>query len=181
LASGVLIVSKWGGNVDLMHILFGSVLAVDDAALLFLAGAASITVITLALLYRPLVVESFDPEFLRVMGGGGAWAHSAFLVLVVLNLVAGFQAMGTLMAVGLMMLPAATARLWVRRMGAMLLTAVGWGAAAAYLGLLLSYHGELPSGPAIVLTAGMGYFVSLFIGRRGGLIWRWIHSRHLEA
>ncbi|MDK2123645.1 metal ABC transporter permease [Parachitinimonas caeni] len=180
LASGVLLVSKWGNNVDLMHILFGSVLAVDSTALLFLAVVSSITVIALALLYRPLVVESFDPDFLRANGGGGTFAHLAFLVLVVLNLVAGFQALGTLMAVGLMMLPAATARLWARSLGGLIGVAVGIALGSSYCGLLVSYHADLPSGPAIVLSAGIAYALSLLAGREGGLVWRWLRSRHLE-
>lgn len=181
LASGVLLVSKWGSNVDLMHILFGSVLAVDEAALLFLASVASITLLALAVLYRPLVVESFDPEFLQSMGGRGAIAHFAFLILVVLNLVAGFQALGTLMAVGLMMLPAAAARMWARELPALLAIAVGIALIAAYVGLLVSYHADLPSGPSIILTAGCAYFLSLLLGARGGLLWRWRTTDHLEA
>lgn len=181
LASGVLLVSKWGSNVDLMHILFGTVLAVDAAALIFLASVASITLLVLALFYRALVVESFDPEFLQSMGGRGAWAHFAFLILVVLNLVAGFQALGTLMAVGLMMLPAASARLWAKELPALLAIALGIALVAGYIGLLISYHGDLPSGPSIILTAGLAYFVSLAFGARGGLIWRWLGREHLEA
>ncbi len=181
LAAGVLLVSRWGSNVDLMHILFGTVLAVDDSALLFLAGVATVTLLALALLYRALVLESFDPDFLRSMGGGGAWAHFAFLVLVVLNLVAGFQALGTLMAVGLMMLPAASSRLWAASLPAMLAIALAIALVAGYAGLLVSYHGDLPSGPCIILTAGLAYFASLLLGRRGGLLWRWWRGRHLEA
>jgi zinc/manganese transport system permease protein len=67
---------------------------------------------TLALIYRALIVECFDPGYLRSVGGWGAAMHFIFLVLVVLNLVAGFRALGTLMAVGLMMLPAASSRFW---------------------------------------------------------------------
>ncbi|MFC4159519.1 metal ABC transporter permease [Chitinimonas lacunae] len=181
LASGVLLVSKWGNNVDLMHILFGGVLAVDDQALLFLASVATITLVTLALIYRPLVVESFDPEFMRSMGGGGAWVHFLFLILVVLNLVAGFQALGTLMSVGLMMLPAAAARLWTKSLSVMLAIALALALLSGFSGLLLSYHANLPSGPTIILTAGLAYFISLALGRQGGVLWRWIKGRHLEA
>ncbi|WP_269532772.1 metal ABC transporter permease [Chitinimonas sp. BJYL2] len=181
LSVGVLIVSKWGSNVDLMHILFGTVLAVDDTALLFLAGVASITLVALALLYRPLVVESFDPDFLRSMGGGGAWAHFAFLILVVLNLVAGFQALGTLMAVGLMMLPAASARLWAKDLTVLMAIALAVALVSGYTGLLVSYHADLPSGPSIILTAGLIYLASLALGRNGGLLWRLRAREHLEA
>jgi zinc/manganese transport system permease protein len=180
LAAGVLLVSKSGSNVDLMHILFGSVLAVDNAALYLVASVASVTLIVLALIYRPLLLESLDPVFLRAVGGrGGAW-HTAFLMLVVLNLVAGFQALGTLMSVGLMMLPAITARLWAVTIGRMLLTAVGIALTSGLGGLLLSYYLELPSGPAIILLAGLAYLVSLLIAPVGGALPRYIRSRHFE-
>jgi len=181
LASGVLIVSKWGSNVDLMHILFGTVLAVDPPALLLVAGIATVTLLGLALFYRPLVVESFDSEFLRVTSGGGALAHFVFLVLVVLNLVAGFQALGTLMAVGLMMLPATSARMWAQSLPALMAVAIGFALAAGYLGLLISYYANLPSGPSIILMAGIGYLASLVFGRHGGLLWRVLKLKHLEG
>ncbi|SMC29632.1 zinc/manganese transport system permease protein [Andreprevotia lacus DSM 23236] len=181
LASGVLIVSKWGSNVDLMHILFGTVLAVDPPALLLVAGIATVTLLGLALFYRPLVLESFDSEFLRVTSGGGALAHFVFLVLVVLNLVAGFQALGTLMAVGLMMLPATSARMWANSLPALLAIAIGFALLAGYLGLLVSYHANLPSGPSIILMAGAGFVVSLLFGRQGGLAWRVLKFKHLEG
>ena len=106
----VLIVSLKGSNIDLLHVLFGTILAIDDQALCLISGIASLTALTLALVYRPLVAECFDPGFLRAVGGRGPLHHLLFLFLVVINLVAGFQALGTLMAVGLMMLPAAAAR-----------------------------------------------------------------------
>ncbi|HJU49939.1 MAG TPA: metal ABC transporter permease [Pseudogulbenkiania sp.] len=181
LAIGVLLVSRNGSNVDLIHILFGSVLAVDDAALLLVSGVASFSLIVLGIIYRPLVLESLDPVFLRAVGGkGGIW-HLAFLMLVVLNLVAGFQALGTLMAVGLMMLPAITARLWVSSIGRMLAFSVVLAFACGIGGLLLSYHFELPSGPAIILLAGLFYLLSLFVAPLGGALPRYIRARHLES
>ncbi|MBP2307539.1 metal ABC transporter permease [Azospirillum melinis] len=185
LAGGVLIVSLRGSNVDLMHVLFGTILAVDDAGLLLVAGIATVTLLTLALLYRPLVVECFDPGFLRAVGGAGgrlgALCHLVFLVLVVLNLVGGFQALGTLMAVGLMMLPAASARFWAEGIATLALTAMALAFAAGIGGLLLSFHLNLPSGPSIVLVAGAGYLLSLALGPVGSLRTRWFPGRHLEA
>src|SRR5690606_1316623 len=107
LALGVTLVSLRGSNVDLLHVLFGTVLALDDATLLLVAGIATVTLGALALLYRPLVLECVDPGFLRSVSRAGAVAHLAFLALVVINLVGGFHALGTLLAVGMMMLPAA--------------------------------------------------------------------------
>jgi zinc/manganese transport system permease protein len=181
LALGVLIVSAGGSGVDLVHVLFGSVLAVDDEALLLMAAVATTTLIGLALMWRPLVVECFDPTFLKVVDGGGTVVHAAFLTLVVLNLVAGFLALGTLMAVGLMMVPAATARFWSRRLGPMIAAAAIVAFASGLGGLLLSFHADLPSGPAIVLTAGTFYVASIAVGRRDSLWRRFRPAPHLEA
>lgn len=172
LALGVLLVSLRGSQVDLMHMLFGSVLAVDDVALLQIAVVASVTLWALALMYRPLVLESFDPGFLRSVAGPGARAHMLLLVLLVANLVSAFQALGTLMAVGLMMLPAAAARFWVAGLPAMAGLSVALGAASGATGLLLSYHADLPSGPCIVLVCGTAYIVSVLFGGRDGIVTR---------
>ncbi|RJF83569.1 metal ABC transporter permease [Azospirillum cavernae] len=181
LAGGVLIVSLRGSNIDLMHVLFGTILAVDDAGLLMVAGISTVTLLTLALLYRPLLVECFDPGYLRAVGGPGAACHLVFLVLVVLNLVGGFQALGTLMAVGLMMLPAATARFWAERIWSLALVAMAIAFASGVGGLLLSFHLNLPSGPSIILVAGTAYLLSVGLGPVGSLRARWFPGRHLEA
>jgi zinc/manganese transport system permease protein len=181
LALGVLIVSTHGSNVDLLHVLFGSILGVDDAALLLVAGIATVSLLAVALVYRPLIVECFDPGFLRAVGGHGGLYHTIFLVLVVLNLVAGFQALGTLMAVGLMMLPAASARFWAREVWSLAAVSAGIALLSGYAGLLASFHLNLPSGPAIVLTAGICYAVSVVAGARDSIRTRYLVASHLEA
>ena len=182
LALGVLLVSLRGSQVDLMHLLFGSVLAVDDVALLQMAVVASLTLWALALMYRPLVMESLDPGFLRGVGGPGSAVHMLLLVLLVANLVSAFQALGTLMAVGLMMLPAAAARFWVASLPAMAALAVALGASSGVAGLLVSYHAELPSGPCIVLACGLAYIVSVLFGRRDGIVTRrFLSTSHLTG
>jgi zinc/manganese transport system permease protein len=181
LALGVTLVSAKGSNVDLLHVLFGTVLALDDLALLLLASIATVTLATLAVLFRPLVLECVDPIFLRSVSRAGGPTHLVFLGLVVLNLVGGFQALGTLLAVGLMMLPAASSRFWSADVTAMIAIATGIGIASGFCGLLLSYHAELPSGPAVILMAGAAYFASMIFGREGGLLWLARPGRHLEA
>ena len=181
LALGVLLVSSHGSNVDLLRLLFGSILAVDDAALILIGGIATASLVLLAVIYRPLVVECFDPGFLRAVGGRGGLVHTLFLALVVFNLVAGFQALGTLMAVGLMMLPAAAARFWVRELWSLSAASGGLALGSGFLGLLLSYHLDLPSGPAIVLVAGLGYVASVALGPRDSLRELYVRRAHLEA
>lgn len=167
LAAGVLIISLRGSNIDLLHVLFGTILAIDAHALFLVGSITSITVLTLAAVYRPLVAECFDPGFLRAVGGRGPIYHLLFLFLVVINLVAGFQALGTLMAVGLMMLPAAVARLWVRTLPALAALAAALAAISGLIGLIVSFHFGLASGPAIVLTASAFYGFSLVFGPAG--------------
>ncbi|MFT4131016.1 zinc ABC transporter permease AztB [Labrys sp. (in: a-proteobacteria)] len=167
LAAGVVMVSTRGSGLDLLHILFGTVLALDDQALALIGLIAAVTSTTVLLLWRGLVAECLDPLYLRSVSKLGPALHFAFLVLLVLNLIAGFQALGTLLCVGLMILPAAAARFWADRAANLCLTAIAFGLAASLAGLLLSYHAALPSGPAIILSAGSLYLGSLLLGPRG--------------
>lgn len=170
LALGVTLVSLRGSNVDLLHLLFGSILAVDGPSALFVALVASITLIALAVCYRGLVVEAFDSSWLQV---NARWLpsalHGLFLALLVLNLVAGFQVLGTLMAVGVMMLPAIAARCWAQTLPAMLGLAGLCGVLCAWIGLSFSWAASLPAGPAIVLTASLVFLFSLIFGTRSRL------------
>jgi zinc/manganese transport system permease protein len=100
LALGVMMVSVRGSNVDLMHVLFGTVLAVDMSALILIASVSSATLLALAAIYRPAAVRSFDPAFLRSIGARSGLFQAIFLLAVVLVLVASFQAFGTLLAIG---------------------------------------------------------------------------------
>lgn len=181
LALGVLIVSTRGNSVDLLHVLFGTVLALDDPALALLGGIAAVTLLALRVLYRPLVLECLDPGFLRGTSRWSAAAHFGFLALLVINLVAGFHALGTLMAVGMMVLPAATARFWVRRLVPLLASAVALALLASASGLLVSYHADWPTSPVIVLGLGALYLLSMLFAPHGLLRHRRPALSHLKA
>ena len=182
LAIGVTMVSVRGSSLDLMHILFGSVLALNNDALILLCAIATVSLLSLAVLYRALVLECLDPHFLRGVSWWSPVAHFGFLTLAVANLVGAFHALGTLMAVGMMILPGATGRFWVRGLGGLIAVAVLIGILASVVGLLLSYHFGQPSGPAIVLVLGAAYLLSLLAGPHGSIAARfWPRSHHLEA
>jgi zinc/manganese transport system permease protein len=169
LALGVTLISSHGTQLDLLHILFGSTLGVDTPGLLMVAAVASASVLLLAAMYRGLVLESLDPVFLGAAGRRGWLWQQGFLMLVVVNLVAGFQTLGTLMAVGLMMLPAVSSRLWHDTLPAQLVNASAQAMLASVAGLLLSYHLDTPSGPTIIGCAGALYLASLLVAPGGWL------------
>lgn len=181
LAVGVTIVSMRGTNIDLLHVLFGNILALDDQTLLVIAFNATITLIVMAVIYRPLVIECVDPVFLRTVSRAGAPAHLAFLALVVINLVNGFHALGTLLAVGLMVLPAGIARFWSRDITGMMMVAVASAMLSGYFGLVLSFQTKVPSGPAIILVAAGLYVFSVLFGNVSGMVRQLFPGRHLEA
>jgi zinc/manganese transport system permease protein len=160
LSLGVLLVAWRGSNVDVMRVLFGTVLAIDRPMLLQIAAVASVVLVVIAALYRPLAVDAIDPGFLRTLGVRTPYS-TIFVTLVLLALVASFQAFGTLLAIGPMLLPAAASRAWKLGVAASMALATLFGLAASVGGLLLSYHANLPSGPAIVLAGGVLFGLSL--------------------
>lgn len=170
LAAGVALISLQH-RIDLTHLLFGNVLAVDDGALLGMAGIATVTLPVLALIWRPLVLESLDPGFMAATAGRGGLWHLIFLALVVLCVVSGFVALGTLMSVGLMMLPAIAARHWSNSLAGQIRVAITLACMSSFGGLVLSYHLDIPAGPAIVLTAGTLWLLSMLTGPQASL-WR---------
>ena len=181
LALGVLIISVKGSQIDLLHVLFGSALALNNEALYLLGGICSITLITLAVVFRPLVLECMDRLFLQSVSKLSPIAHFSFLVLVVLNLVGGFNAIGTLMSVGMMILPSAAARYWVKGLDKLLLLSCIFAMLSCYIGLLMSYHAGWPTGPAIILTLGSLYVISFSFGINGSLLTHLSKPKHLSA
>ena len=170
LALGVTLASLRGSSVDLLHVLFGSLLAVDTPSIVLVSSISAVTLLIFALIYRPLTIDAFDPSFLRAQN---RWTsplvHAIFLVLIVINLVAGFQVLGTLMSVGLMMLPAASARFWSRHLAGTLAAAMIIATLASFSGLYASFYLSLPAGPAVVLSAALLFFISILIGPCGGI------------
>lgn len=169
VALGVLIISTKDNAIDLMHVLLGSALAVDQSSLGIIMLISAFTLLVLAVIYRPLVIDSFDHQFLVYTQSRGHLYHNIFLLLVVLNLVSGFQALGTLLSLGLMLLPAIAARFWTKSIWSMMALSIVIGSLSGVCGTLLAYHYNLPTGPCIVLFCGTIYLCSIVFGRFGSL------------
>ena len=183
LALGVVIVTLNGIDIEqLMTFLFGETAAkMDTDKLLVIAGNATISLVTLALIYRPLVLGCVDPGFLRSVGRSDGIAHLAFMALLVLNLVNAFHALGTLLGVGIIIIPAAIARFWTRDISVMIALAIASALLSGWAGVLFAFDAGIPAGPAVTLVAGLLYIGSVLFGPVGGLVWRAFPGRHLEA
>ncbi len=170
LAAGVIIISLKNSTIELLHLLFGSVLAIDTQALWLITTIMLITLCSLFILWRALVLESVDPLFFKSLSPLSKYIHISLLGLVVLNLVGGFQSLGTLLSVGIMMIPAITARFWFSRLVPICVLSTLFGIISSVCGLLLSFHLSLPSGPAIIIAAGFIYLISCLISPRGFIV-----------
>jgi ABC-type Mn2+/Zn2+ transport system permease subunit len=162
LALGVVIISRedtYAG--DLTALLFGDILAVQPGDLLVQAAVASGTLVAIALLYRRLLVLSFDPRKAAVLGQQPGFTHAALLGLLAVAIVASFQVVGVLLVVGLLVAPAATSLLLVRRMPLVVATSVLVGCASVVLGLAVSYHNETaPSASVAAFAVGLFFVVA---------------------
>ena len=183
LALGVVIVTVNGMDVEkLMEFLFGETAAkMDGDKLVVIAVNATVSLLALALIYRPLALDCVDPGFLRSVSRAGSTAHLVFLALLVLNLVSAFHALGTLLGIAIIIVPAAIARFWTRDISLMIALAISSALLSGVVGVLFAFHAGVPSGPAVTLVAGVIYAGSILFGRNGGLAWRLFPGRHLEA
>ena len=177
-AAGVALMSRIAAPTDLLHYLFGNILAITASDLTLVALVTTLTVLLLAVGYRALVLEVFDPIFHRASGGKSLLTHIAILVITVLSLVAALRAVGLVLALGLFILPAVTAYLWCERFGSMLLGAAADGGIASVLGCYLSYQLDLPSGPCMIAVLGLGFIISLLASPRHGVLSRFLRPRH---
>lgn len=177
-AVGIMLMSQVAAPVDLLHYLFGNILGVTGDDLWRVCFTTCATVLAICLSYRAVLMEAFDPQFLRVSGGRSLLIHLGVLVAVVINIVAALNAVGLVLSLGLFILPAATAYLWCERFGSMLLVSAIYGGLASCAGLLVSWHLDLPSGACMVAALGAGFVLSLLLSPRHGLLGRLLPRRH---
>jgi ABC-type Mn2+/Zn2+ transport system permease subunit len=154
LALGVVLISRVSNfAVDLTAFLFGDVLSVDAAELPLTAALAALVLAAFALLYRPIVLVSFDRRRAAAAGLPVERIELLTMVLLAFAVVIGFRVVGALLVLGLLIAPPAAASLLTRRLPAMIAVSSGIAAISAPIGLLVSWHLEVAAGAAIVLVA----------------------------
>lgn len=168
LALGIFILSAAGSAVPLKSFLFGSILGIDDETLILIGATATITLVSFAVILRPLITNTIDPVFHESQSKRPGLVAQWFMFLVVLNLLGAFKALGTLMAVGLMILPATAARYWVSTITGYLILTFLFALFSSWIGLIVSFYlPDVPSGPAIVLVAAAFFVISLIFAPQG--------------
>jgi zinc/manganese transport system permease protein len=154
LALGVVVISHSGSfATDATSILFGDVLAITTADLGLLAGATIVGVGLAAAFHRPLLALALDPRLAAVLGLGPRSAQAVLVGLVTLAVVASYQAVGSLLVVGLLLAPAVAAGHWTTRLPTRMVLAAAIGVLAVAVGLLVSWHAATAAGASIAATA----------------------------
>lgn len=164
LAIGVIIVSRSQSfAVDLTSFLFGDVFAVRTGDLLVLAGALGLTLAAVALGHRAFVAVTFDPRKAATLGLRPQLAIPALTLLMAVAMVASFHVVGTLLVLGLLVAPPATAMAWARSIPRVMALSAVFGSAAVYLGLLVSWHAGTAGGATIAAVAVAIFFGSTLV------------------
>jgi zinc/manganese transport system permease protein len=154
LALGVIVISHSGSfATDATAILFGDILAISTADLVLLAAATAIGVVLAAAAHRSLVALALDARVAAVLGLRPRLAQVTLVVLVTIAIVASYQAVGSLLVVGLLLAPAVAAGQWTARIASTMVLASALGAAAVGAGLLLSWHAGTAAGASIAIVA----------------------------
>ena len=150
--------------VDLTHILFGDLLGVSSADLVLMGALGAFVLLVVVAFYKEFLVLSFDPLLATTLRLPVSFLKNLLLVLLAVVIVMSLQVVGVALVLAMLVTPASAAYLWSRRLPPMMAIAAGFGSISALVGLLLSYHLNLASGPAIVLVEtglfGLAFLVS---------------------
>jgi zinc transport system permease protein len=166
MAVGIIFVALSPGyTADLMSYLFGSILTVPGNDLWLMAGLDLVIILVVVLFFEDFKAVAFDEEFARVMGVATERINLLLLFLVALTVVVLIRAVGIILVIALLSIPAAIAGQFTRNLGQMM----GWSTLLGIIftstGLYLSYLYNLPSGATIILVAAAGYLLSLLYAR----------------
>lgn len=179
-ALGIILLKYSAVRVDLGHFLFGNVLGLSNMDLWLTYGISAVIVLTLVGFQRQLLLSIFDAAVARSMGVRVAWLDYLLIALMVMAMISSLQAVGVVLSIGLLILPAATLYLLSDSYVTMLWGGATLGVGGSVLGLLISYWANLPSGPAIVMVLAACFLLAYLFGPKYGILRKWFKSGHLH-
>lgn len=170
-ALGILIVSRQEGYiVDLFSFVFGNVLGVGQDDLLLIATVGATVLVLVAVFYKELLFTAYDPAMAAAAGLPVAAMQYGLLGLIALTIVISLKAVGIVLVVAMLVTPAATAQLLVRRLHLIMAVGAGIGVVSSVVGLYLSYHADVAASAAVVLTATVLFLVTFLFSPRRGIL-----------
>jgi ABC-type Mn2+/Zn2+ transport system permease subunit len=162
--------------VDLSHILFGNVLGVSGLDLVLTAALVVVVLLVVFLLYKELLVVSFDPVLAATLRLPAERLRMVLLVLLALTVVVSLQSVGIGLVTAMLVTPGATAFLLTKRLPRMIGLSALFGALSGVIGLYASYYLDVVSGAAIVLTSTAFFFLAFLFAPERGMVWKWIRT-----
>ena len=173
LALGVLLISTIRTYAtDLTHIMFGDVLGVTRFDLLLTGVLALVVLLMVALLFKEFLLVSFDPVLAHTLGRRPGIYRTLLMLMLAVTIVVSLRTVGVGLVVALLVTPAATAYLLVRRLSVMMLVSAALGAVSGVIGLYLSYYLDVSTGAAVVLVATGFFLLAYLFAPQRGLVWR---------
>jgi ABC-type Mn2+/Zn2+ transport system permease subunit len=157
--------------VDLSHILFGNVLGVSSLDLWLTAGLGILVLAAILVFYRQFLVISFDPVLATTLRIRVGFFNNLLLILLAVTIVISMQTVGVGLVAAMLVTPAATAYLLVRRLPTMMALSGLIGGGSSLVGLFASYHLNVASGAAIVLTTTIVFLLVFLFAPQKGFIW----------
>ena len=166
MALGLLFLDRTPGYVDWQGYLFGNILLVSPTELILAVALDALVLIPLAFFYNRLLAVSFDATFARLRGVRTATIYLVLLAETALVIVLLMNVVGIILVIAMLTLPAAIAGFFTRHLWSMMVLSGILSAVFIVFGLLVSYLCRVPSGPAIVVSAGAVYLAVLLLRRR---------------
>jgi manganese transport system permease protein len=176
-AFGLVLISKVRSSIDLTHILFGNVLGISDSDIVQTVIISAITLVTLAILRKDLILFCFDSTHARSIGLNITFLYYVLLSLLSLTAVAGLQTVGIILVVAMLVTPGATAYLLSDNFDHMTLIAMTSGVFSSVMGTYISYHIDGSTGGCIVVLQTLLFVLAMVFAPKYGLLVRARDSR----
>ncbi len=166
-AFGVLLISRAPNTRDLNSFLVGNIVTVPTEDIIVMGALAGVVLIVMVVFYREMLFVAYDPTMAAAAGVPVALVQTGLMVLVALAAVAAFRLVGVVLVMAMLVAPAATAALIVRRVPLIMMLGGVFGLLAVVVGLYASFHTGVAGGPAIVVASVALFLLVFALSPRG--------------